>query len=128
RGALRRRAPRRLRTAGGDPANAPCIGIRHALFVRRRGGGARRAPRQRPSDTQRRAAGAGDRRASRCLRCRSVERARAMKIRIAPLAAVGLATLVGINLWLLTIIFAGAAREEPAPVTPPAWDAKSSGK
>jgi hypothetical protein len=51
-----------------------------------------------------------------------------MSLRIAPLAAFALAALVATNLWLLTIILLGTAGDElPAPVGPPAWDAKSSG-
>jgi len=50
-----------------------------------------------------------------------------MNLRIAPLAAAALAALVGVNLWLLTIILAGAVGEEPAPMAAPAWDAKLSG-
>src|SRR5262249_50882054 len=69
-------------------------------------------------------AGAHDRRAVRYLRRRSVEGARAMNLRIAPLAALALAALAGINLWPLTVIFGGTGSEEPAPVAAPAWDAK----
>jgi hypothetical protein len=48
--------------------------------------------------------------------------------RIAPLAAVALAALVGINLWLLTIILADTGGEEVrGPLAPPAWDARFSG-
>ena len=43
-----------------------------------------------------------------------------MNLRIAPLAAAALAALVGVNLWLLTIILAGAVGEEPAPMPAPA--------
>jgi hypothetical protein len=50
-----------------------------------------------------------------------------MNLRIAPLAAVGLAALAGLNLWLITIILAGAADEAPVSVTPPAWNANWSG-
>jgi hypothetical protein len=50
-----------------------------------------------------------------------------MNLRIAPLAAVGLAALAGINLWLLTNILAGAAGEEPGSVAAPTWDGKWSG-
>ena len=45
----------------------------------------------------------------------------------APLAAMALAALAGVNLWLLTIIVAGATGNEPALVAAPAWDAKLSG-
>jgi hypothetical protein len=50
-----------------------------------------------------------------------------MNLRIAPLAALGLAGLAGVNLWLLTIILAGAAGEEPVSQASPAWNAKWSG-
>jgi hypothetical protein len=50
-----------------------------------------------------------------------------MNLRIAPLAALGLAALAGINLWLLTIILTGAADEEPVSAASPVWDAKWSG-
>jgi hypothetical protein len=50
-----------------------------------------------------------------------------MKMRIAPLAAAGLALLAGVNLWLLSIILGGASGEEAQPVAAPAWDAKLSG-
>ena len=46
-----------------------------------------------------------------------------MNLRIAPLAALGLAALAGMNLWLLTIILAGAADEEPVSTASPVWDA-----
>lgn len=49
-----------------------------------------------------------------------------MNIRITPLAAMALAALAGVNLWLLAIILAGATADEPAPVAAPAWDAKLS--
>lgn len=47
-----------------------------------------------------------------------------MTIRIAPLAALVLAVLAGVNLWLLTVVFGDAAGEEPAAAVAPAWDAK----
>jgi len=50
-----------------------------------------------------------------------------MNLRIAPLAAAGLALLLGANVWLIAIIFAGATSEEPLPVAAPAWEAKFSG-
>ena len=50
-----------------------------------------------------------------------------MKMRIAPLAALGLAALAGVNLWLLTVIFNDAASEKTMPVAAPAWDAKLPG-
>jgi hypothetical protein len=49
-----------------------------------------------------------------------------MRIRIAPLAAIALAALAGVNLWLLTIILAGATGDDTAPVAAPAWDAEIS--
>jgi len=49
-----------------------------------------------------------------------------MNLRIAPVAAAGLAALVGVNLWLLTIILASGANKEPVPAASPAWDAKWS--
>ena len=49
-----------------------------------------------------------------------------MNMRIAPLAAVGLAALAGVNVWLLTIVFADATGEGPLPVAAPAWEAKLS--
>ncbi|MBV8755023.1 MAG: hypothetical protein JO328_19375 [Hyphomicrobiales bacterium] len=50
-----------------------------------------------------------------------------MKIRIAPLAVMGLAALAGVNLWLLTVMISGGTGDEPAPVATPVWDAKLSG-
>jgi hypothetical protein len=50
-----------------------------------------------------------------------------MKMRIAPLAAVGLAALAGVNMWLLSILLGDAIGEEALPVAAPAWDAKLSG-
>jgi hypothetical protein len=50
-----------------------------------------------------------------------------MNPRIAPLAAVGLAALAGINLWLLTVILAGASGEESVAVASPTWDTNWSG-
>jgi hypothetical protein len=47
-----------------------------------------------------------------------------MNLRIAPLAALALAALAGINLWPLTVIFGGTGGEEPVPVAAPVWDAK----
>jgi hypothetical protein len=49
-----------------------------------------------------------------------------MNVRVAPLAAMALAALAGVNLWLLNIILAGATVDDPAPVAAPAWDAKLS--
>ena len=49
-----------------------------------------------------------------------------MSRRITPLAAAALAALAGINVWLLTIIFAAASGEEAQPVAAPAWEAKLS--
>jgi hypothetical protein len=51
-----------------------------------------------------------------------------MSPRIAPLAAAGLATLVGVNLWLLSIILGDPTGEEASSVAAPAWDAKLSGR
>lgn len=52
-----------------------------------------------------------------------------MSLRVAPLAAAALAALAGINVWLLTVIFAGATGEEAQPVASPAWEATlSSGR
>jgi hypothetical protein len=50
-----------------------------------------------------------------------------MTLRIAPLAAAALAALAGINVWVLTVIFADASGEEAPPVAAPAWEAKLSG-
>ncbi len=47
-----------------------------------------------------------------------------MNLRIAPLAAAGLAALLGANLCLIAVIFTGATSEEPLLVAAPAWDAK----
>lgn len=47
-----------------------------------------------------------------------------MNMRIAPLAALALAALAGVNLWLLTVIFGDATGEEPASIVAPAWDAQ----
>ena len=49
-----------------------------------------------------------------------------MNMRIAPLAAAGLAALVGVNLWLLSIILGEATGEEALPIAAP-WDAKLPG-
>jgi hypothetical protein len=50
-----------------------------------------------------------------------------MNIRIAPLAAVGLAALAGANVWLLSILLGDAIGEAVPPTAAPAWDAKLSG-
>jgi hypothetical protein len=50
-----------------------------------------------------------------------------MNARIAPLAAAGLASLAGVNLWLLSIILGGTTGEEAQRVAAPAWEAKLSG-
>lgn len=50
-----------------------------------------------------------------------------MRMRIAPLAAIGLAALAGTNAWLLTIVVADLAGEEPAAIAAPAWNPKLSG-
>jgi len=49
-----------------------------------------------------------------------------MNLRIAPLAAVRLAALAGINLWLLTIILTAAGDQESASEAPAVWNAKWS--
>jgi hypothetical protein len=49
-----------------------------------------------------------------------------MNMRMAPLAAAGLAALAGVNFWLLSIIVSGATGEEAVPTAVPAWDVKLS--
>jgi hypothetical protein len=50
-----------------------------------------------------------------------------MSMRIAPLAAAGLAALVAANAWLLTVVFADPKADEPAGVAAPAWNPKLPG-
>jgi hypothetical protein len=45
-----------------------------------------------------------------------------MTVRIAPLTAAGLLALGGINAWLLTVVIAGVAGEEPAAIAAPVWN------
>jgi hypothetical protein len=50
-----------------------------------------------------------------------------MSVRIAPLAAAGIAALAALNVWLLTVLIAGVTREEPAAAAMPAWNPNLSG-
>jgi hypothetical protein len=45
-----------------------------------------------------------------------------MTLRIAPLAAAGLAGLAGVNIWLLTVIAAGVTGDDAAAIAAPAWN------
>jgi hypothetical protein len=45
-----------------------------------------------------------------------------MTMRIAPLAAAGIAALAAVNVWLLTVLIAGVTGDAPAAIAAPAWD------